>query len=94
MIFNSISNDRYWQLSSNSTLSTTKGTYGVVYMGTPYNMDTPKKYSFACTRTYFQLTNTTLKGEPFVKIALYIQNLQVDILIFKKNNYVKINNKN
>lgn len=77
LIFIQSVNTQYWQLASNSSVKTAAGTFGVTYMGAPYGMDTPNKFSFVCTRTYFQLYNSTVATKPLAKVNLYIENLQV-----------------
>ena len=75
----------YWQLS-NASISTNKDTYNLVYMGSPYSMETPTKFSFACTRTVFQLqdpNNTALK---YVKVNLYVMDFQVKKKNLNRNN--------
>jgi hypothetical protein len=55
----------YWQLSTNqSTAITNKGAkYSIRYTGLPDNMETPIKYSYACTSTQFnvQSENNTFR---------------------------------
>ncbi len=48
-------------------------------MGSPYSMETPITFSFACTRTVFQLQNSTATTLPFIKVNLYIMDFQVKI---------------
>jgi V-type H+-transporting ATPase S1 subunit len=66
----------YWRLS-NSTLSTRTKNYGIVFMGTPYEMETPSKFSFVCTRTIYQLQDLNIPTLPFIKVKVYMNNLQV-----------------
>lgn len=70
------SNQQYWALESGS-LSTSAESLGVTYMGAPYGMETPNMFSFVCTRTYFQLFNATMDKKPLVKVAMYIEGLQI-----------------
>lgn len=77
LIFEQAPNTQYWVLSGNSSVKSSVGTYGVTYMGSPYSMETPNKFSFVCTRTYFQLYNNTVDIRPLAKIALYMTNFQV-----------------
>lgn len=69
-------NARYWALESGSVV-TSEGSYGVSYLGAPYGMETPNKFSFVCTRTYFQLFNATTDKKPLAKVAMYIAGLQI-----------------
>lgn len=78
MVFLAPNTSRYWTVDNNSSrVRTTNGDYGVYYYGLPYGMETPLSYSFVCTRTYFQLFNTTQQGFPLSKVALYIEHLQL-----------------
>lgn len=77
LIFEQAPNTQYWVLSGNSSVKSSVGTYGVTYMGSPYSMETPNKFSFVCTRTYFQLYNNTVDIRPLAKVALYMTNFQV-----------------
>jgi len=70
------SNQQYWALQGGSVLASDKS-FGVSYMGAPYGMETPNMFSFVCTRTYFQLFNTTAEKKPLVRVAMYIEGLQV-----------------
>ncbi len=69
-------NQQYWALQSGS-VSTSAESFGVSYMGAPYGMETPNMFSFVCTRTYFQLFNATMDKKPLIKVAMYIEGLQV-----------------
>ena len=71
---------RYWKLSDNSSVKTSVGPLGVTYLGSPYSLETPNTFSFVCTRTYFQLYNGTIDTKPLVKVAMYINYLQVNKL--------------
>ena len=71
-------NKYYWQLSS-ANISTNKEMYSLIYMGSPYSMETPITFSFACTRTVFQLQNSTVTTLPFIKVNLYVMDFQVKI---------------
>lgn len=46
-------------------------------MGTPYSMETPTNFSFACTRTPFVLRIVNPDTKAVTKVAFYIENLQV-----------------
>lgn len=85
LIFEQSANTQYWLLSGNSSIKSSVGTYGVTYMGSPYGMETPNKFSFVCTRTYFQLYNNTVDLRPLVKVSLYMTNLQVQPSLLQSN---------
>lgn len=54
----------YWILSNQSSATSNKGIkYSIRYTGLPDNMETPIKYSFACTSTQFNIVsvNNTYK---------------------------------
>jgi len=80
LFFSQTGNTQYWAMLPNSTLNTAKESLGLTYMGAPYGMETPNQFSFVCTRTYFLLTNNTLSTKPTIKVALYIEGLQIQPL--------------
>lgn len=77
LIFEPTSSSQYWGMLRTSSLVTAKESLGIVYMGAPYGMETPNSFSFVCTRTYFQLFNSTLNTRDMLKVSLYIENLQI-----------------
>jgi len=71
----------YWFLM-NSTATTNASGYDVIYTGLPSSMETPLRYSFACTRAHIRLVKV---NETKSKIELAIDNLQLQPFNMKVN---------
>lgn len=56
----------------------------ILYSGAPYYMETPLNFSFACTRTRFQLRFTHPDGKGDLKAMIFIDNLQVSIKLDRR----------
>jgi hypothetical protein len=67
--------NQYW-LFTEGVVKTSKREYGMVYMEAPYGMETPHKFSFACTKTHFRLIDQNDKNKKYVKVEFYIEYLQ------------------
>lgn len=73
-----ISDNKYYYILNSSSIELNNNKiHDLVYMGTPYGMETPLNYSFVCTKTTFKLQNKTKDGKSNSKVWLYIQKLQL-----------------
>lgn len=75
--FQQSGNTQYWGLAASSSVVTSKKSLGLTYMGSPYGMETPNAFSFVCTKTYFQLYDSSKDTRLLLKVALYIENMQI-----------------
>ncbi|RNA17389.1 V-type proton ATPase subunit [Brachionus plicatilis] len=84
--FRPTNNTYYYVLDSSSIELNNSKTHELVYMGTPYGMETPVNYSFVCTKTTFKVQNKTKDGKSNSKVWIYIQKLQLQPTGVQNNN--------
>lgn len=75
--FQASNNTLYYVLNSTQITLENSDKYSLLYMGTPYSMETPMNFSFACTRTPFVLRITNPETKSTLKLMFYIENLQL-----------------
>lgn len=75
--FQASNNTLYYVLNSTTVTLESSDKYSLLYMGTPYSMETPTNFSFACTRTPFVLRIVNPDTKAVTKVAFYIENLQL-----------------
>lgn len=65
-------------MNQNSTVVTTNTgkQYSLTYMSTPYSMETPLRYSYACTSSRFKFYNSS-DFKTQVRLEIYIDGFQV-----------------
>lgn len=70
-------NNQYYVIDNGNVSLKNGEKLSLVYMGTPYGMETPLGYSFVCTRTAFKVQNSSSDAKSNLKLWFYIGNLQV-----------------
>lgn len=73
-------NQLYWVLGSasiNFANTTSNDSMPLVYMGAPYGMETPRDFSFACTRTSFIVSPPASQKGANNRVWFYIEKFQL-----------------